>query len=361
MALLDENRQEDLENFLWEKGVKNGVFPGSVLVYGYPLKKKSRKVTVGYRGLSRNKSLVNLDTVYDLASITKVMATTILVMKAIDQKRLSLKTTLGQLGLTPKADLSLISLTDLLSHQSGLAPWRPFFSIGGTEAKKKVISALMEESPKAAPGELSLYSDLNFMLLGFILEEVYDEELKNIFAKEISIPLGINSTFCPQNGYLAPTEDGFRKAGPLDLGLSYIQGPVPLGHVHDDNASFLGGQAGHAGLFSSSPDLWKIIEALAESIEGQKESSLVSISVINEFLREKPAKRGPLRALGFDIRAEGPLKGAVGHLGYTGGSFWWDWKGDRAYVFLTNRVHPTARNNLIIEFRKDLEIEIFEK
>jgi hypothetical protein len=118
MDFLEKKRRDKLELYLWEKGVKRGVFPGGVLVYGSPLKKKSEKVMAGYTGQSRNISLVNYDTIYDLDSITKVMATTILVMKAIEQKKFSIDTTLGQLGFTQKKDLVLISLTDLLSHQS---------------------------------------------------------------------------------------------------------------------------------------------------------------------------------------------------------------------------------------------------
>jgi CubicO group peptidase (beta-lactamase class C family) len=197
------------------------------------------------------------------------------------------------------------------------------------------------------------------MLLGFILEEIYQNGLKNIFETEVALTLKIKTTFCPREGPIAPTEDGYRRTGPLDRGLSIIMGPVPIGRVHDDNSAFLGGQAGHAGLFSSAGDVWKILEALADCFEPKRNNYLVSLKTLKEFLKPQPAKQGPLRAMGFDIRTEGVLKGAVGHLGYTGGSVWWDREKDLAYVFLNNRVHPTAGNSLITEFRPRLENEIF--
>jgi CubicO group peptidase (beta-lactamase class C family) len=134
----------------------------------------------------------------------------------------------------------------------------------------------------------------------------------------------------------------------LDYPGAPILGPVPLGRVHDDNAAGLNGTAGHAGLFGSALDLWQIVTHWAGVWGGTE--GLFDKKTLETFLTPRPAPEGALRALGFDM-GTGPWVGFFGHWGYTGSGLFWDPQKDQAAVFLTNRVHPTARNRKILHFR----------
>ena len=151
---------------------------------------------------------------------------------------------------------------------------------------------------------------------------------------------------------IAPAEDGFRTGGPLTLTGLPVLGPVPLGRVHDDNAAYLGGAAGHAGLFASAAGLWRIVGVFMESFFHG--SPYVSKETAREFIKERRAKDQSRRALGFDV-FDKPGGGLLfGHLGYTGTSVHFDPEGGGALVFLTNRVHPTSRNSRMDSVRKGL-------
>jgi CubicO group peptidase (beta-lactamase class C family) len=336
----------------------DGVFPGGVLVYGKPISKIYRALAVGQRGLSRHIEKVNIDQVYDLASITKVACTTVLVIMAIDRGLVSLDTPLKSFDWPVPDDLAQLTVIDLLSHQSGLPAWRPYYAYPELGNKKSLIKAIFSERPLFRPKAETLYSDLNFMLLGLMLELIWDCALDEIFNREIAQILDLKrTTFRPFGLKAAPTEDGPRLGGPLDYPLNPVLGPVPTGEVHDDNARSFGGVSGHAGLFGSAPEIWRIVCDLAASLAGQK-GLLTSGLTLSKFLTPVPSREGNGRALGFDVGA-GPLEGAFGHLGYTGGSLWWDPSRDRAFVFLCNRVHPTARNQKMLAFRRELALTLW--
>jgi CubicO group peptidase (beta-lactamase class C family) len=125
-----------------------------------------------------------------------------------------------------------------------------------------------------------------------------------------------------------------------------------LGRVHDDNAALLGGAAGHAGLFGSAEEIWRIVEDWAASWTADQ-GTLVRRDTLRLFLKRRNDRQGTGRAAGFDL-GQGLLAGARGHLSYTGCSLWWDPEKDRAFVFLSNRVHPTARGGRMDAFRREL-------
>ncbi|MDR0355986.1 MAG: serine hydrolase [Deltaproteobacteria bacterium] len=419
--------------------VAKGVFPGCVLVVGRPSAGGSRLLTAGLRGMSRNREAVKADLVYDLASITKIVATTPLTMISQECGKLSLGSNLASLLTRTFEDFSLpkespyqsLSLQDLLTHQSGLPPWRPYYLNPALRQPEKLLEAILSEPPLAAPGERTVYSDLNFILLGLLLEKIWSEDLGALFHNLVAAPLGLTKTLFRPDPFrltLAPTEDGPRLGGPLDYPGVKVMGPVPLGRVHDDNAAFLGGAAGHAGLFGAAGDLWRLVQELARIYDGscgaplekQAETDLfraesansaatmtatvgraeqlgrteqvgragqvdraeqagpspsepmtrpgwsetirpllASQETLKQFLIPRAPKNGGLpRAAGFDVGL-GPLAGAVGHLGYTGGCLWWDPVRDRAFVFLTNRVNPTARASKMEAFRRELAERIW--
>jgi CubicO group peptidase (beta-lactamase class C family) len=416
---------------LLEDGAASGAFPGAVLVHGRPEAGVAEGFKAGFEGLTRHRVRVSADTAYDLASLTKVLATTTLAMIAADRGLLALDGPLSELGFKPPEDLSALTVSDLLTHQSGLPAWLPYHVDPELSDKERLIEAILTERPLFPIGGRTLYSDLNFMLLGVVLERLFGSSLAELFEGLVAAPLGLKSTgFYGSRFSPAPTEDGPRIGGPLDWPGAPVLGPVPTGRVHDDNAAALGGAAGHAGLFGTAPEVFKIIRAWAKSLnwsektpgerggadagkgqeaasgKGQEAASgkgqeagfgkgqeaalgrgqeaasgkgqeaalgrgqeaasgrgdgpsfdqprtLIGQKTMEAFLAVKPSREDRGRAAGFDLGL-GAMEGAVGHLGYTGGTLWWDPKNDLALVFLCNRVHPTARNSKMPQFRERL-------
>jgi len=345
---------------LLTRGLAAGAFPGAVARWGRP-GVWVRTVAAGRRGLSRNREAVTADLVYDLASLTKILATTALALIFFSRGRLDLDQPLagGPLGPGPSpggpgAHWRRLTPRHLLAHQSGLRPWRPFYRLGGCGADRRALAleALRAESPVAGPGEITLYSDLNFLLLGFLLEELGGAALDVLFEREVADPLGLARTgFRPGPGTaLAPTEDGFRFGGPVGHPEADLMGPTPLGRVHDDNAAWLGGVAGHAGLFGPAAETWAIASDWVRAWRGGR-GLVFERPALAEFLRPVPDRAGLGRPLGFNRRGlVSALSGsdwpetAVGHQGYTGPALWWAPDRDFLWLFLTNRVHPRAVN-----------------
>jgi CubicO group peptidase (beta-lactamase class C family) len=294
---------------------------------------------------------VTPDLKYDLASLTKILATTFLVMIEVGRGRLSLATELAAYGWT--GTVGHLTIGDLLAHRSGLAPWRPLYLLDPNPSlKDSYRKALNNEPLIAKPSEKTIYSDLNFLILGFILEDLNGVSLKELFNREVAQPLGLSAIgFNPEKGPLAPTEDGFRRGGPLNYPGVPLLGPVPLGRAHDDNAAGLNGVAGHAGLFGTAANVWAIMAHWAKVLAGQE--GLVPTATLAAFLEPARALEGPIRAWGFDL-GTGTLQGYVGHYGYTGGGAWWNPAQDKAFVLLCNRVQPTARNAALGPFRQKL-------
>jgi CubicO group peptidase (beta-lactamase class C family) len=386
-----------------DRAASEGVFPGGVLVHGRPagdpppagLPERPdgpvRTLWTGLKGLTRCRVPVGPDTVYDLASLTKVVATTTLMMISVDRGLIGLSTPVtdlidrlgldgGRLGpdggrpgldggrLGPDGgpdqapdggrwrlpgDWRRLTALDLLAHRSGLPAWRPYHLMDRPLDAPRLASAILGERPLFGAGERTLYGDPNFILLGLWLEAVWGAPLAGLFRDLVAKPLGLERTgFNPPGSDQAPTEDGHRIGGPLDWPGAPILGPVPAGRVHDDNAAAMGGAAGHAGLFGTAPEIWMVLRDWALAWAGRP-GALAGTSVVREFATLRPARTGPGRAAGFDA-GQGVLAGALGHLGYTGGCLWWDPARDKGFVFLCNRVHPTARGSKIAGFRQAL-------
>ena len=336
---------------LLARGVAKGAFPGAVARWGRP-GVWVRTVSAGRRGLTRNRGPATADLVYDLASLTKILATTSLALIFFSRGWLDLDQPLAESPLAPPPharEIAGLTPRHLLAHQSGLRPWRPFHALGGPPAGRRALAleALWGEIPMAGPGEAAIYSDLNFLLLGFLLEEIGGAPLDILFDRELAGPLGLTGTgFKPGPGLsLAPTEDGFRYGGPI--GTATLKGPTPLGRAHDDNAAWLGGVAGHAGLFAPAAGVWAIAGDWARAWRRGR-GLVFERPALAEFLRPFPGRAGPGRPLGFNRPDAAAIatwsEAAVGHLGYTGASLWWDPDRDFLWLLLTNRVHPSAMN-----------------
>ena len=298
-------------------------------------------------------------TVFDLASLTKVIATATLAMRAVDDGLLALDDRVGdRLAAWRGEDRQPVTIADLLAHSSGLSAYLPFFRdhTGRIEYEQAICTIPLEYAPKTR----STYSDLGFILLGFILEDVRQTgavvsrpasrwdpatslaaQFRRLAAFVTDEPL----TYNPPRSWrpvTAPTEvDSWR-------------GRLLVGEVHDENAWALGGAAGHAGLFGTAAAVGAFARAMLRTIRGER--ILADPDTAREFIRKRDIP-GSSRALGWDTMLPTSSCGtllsptSIGHTGYTGTSLWIDWERDLYVAFLTNRVHPTRENTMIQQIR----------
>ncbi|MBW2323470.1 MAG: serine hydrolase [Deltaproteobacteria bacterium] len=319
-------------------------------------------ITAGRLEYGDQASSVHWETIYDLASLTKILSTTILTMIFLDQGRFDLQSPLKRLWpfFVPD-DKKELTLFHLLSHTSGLPAWRPYFEtleqVPSEERRKQAAELILEEPFEAEPGTRSIYSDLNFILLGLILEEIGHARLDRLFDEHIARPLTLRQTgYRPldQTGLssteeIAPTEDCPDRGGVLK------------GAVHDKNAYALSGAAGHAGLFGTAGEVWRIMASLRASFRNDPGNHLVSTQTVKTFWKWTNDNPHITGALGFDRPAETDSaagryfsRASVGHLGFTGTSVWYDPDMDLTVILLTNRVHPSSANEAIKEFRPSI-------
>jgi CubicO group peptidase (beta-lactamase class C family) len=271
------------------------------------------------------------ETLFDVASLTKPLATATLATMAIDEGRLALDD-------RPRPD---VTVAELLTHSSGLPAWK---RLGDTRAE--VLRAVCDEPLESPPGSVARYSDLGFILLGSAVERALGEPLDAAFARRIAGPLDIGTGFGPREASLcAPTEGALR------------------GEVHDENARAMGGVAGHAGLFSTAREVSRIVHALVAGWHAVRSTStprLLSPARVRQMWTPAGVA-GATWCLGWDRPApagssagERWPKDGVGHLGFTGCSVWIDPARARWVVLLSNRVHPTRSNEAIKQFRPAL-------
>jgi serine-type D-Ala-D-Ala carboxypeptidase len=292
---------------------------------------------------------VAADTVYDVASLTKVVSTTAAAMLLWQRGQLDLETPLGELlpgfvvGRATGEHARHVTLRHLLAHNSGLPGYVEFFRTAATPAA--LFRACLELPLQAEPGTRAEYSDPAFILLGKALEVLTREHIGPWARREIFEPLGMASTgFCPAPGARAaipPTEED-----------GSLRGRRIQGEVQDEHAWILKGAAGHAGLFSNVPDLLRFAGAVLEA----GETSLFEAATVERFAaREGP--NGSSRALGWDTPSENSSSGShfsrhsVGHLGYSGCSLWIDLDARMAVALVTNRTWPDRSAQLIREVR----------
>lgn len=293
---------------------------------------------------------VTPDTIYDLASVTKVVATTAAAMLLYQRGQLELDAPLGEflpgfvVGRPPGDHARHVKLRHLLGHNSGLPGYVEFFRTVSTPAA--LYRACLELTLEAEPGTRAEYSDPGFILLGKALEVCTREYLAPWVRREVFQPLGLASTgFCPAPSArpaIPPTEE--------DTALRHrrIQG-----EVQDENAWLLKGAAGHAGLFSNVPDLLRFAGAILKAVAGEKVSSSEPSGIFDratvEFFAQRQGPDGSSRALGWDTPSANSSAGkhfsshSIGHLGYSGCSLWIDLDAQIAVVLLTNRTWPDRR------------------
>ena len=322
-----------------EQAIHDGNIPGAVLLVGHNGHVIYRKA-YGNRALEPRREPMTLDTIFDLASLTKVIATTTAVMQLVEQGKVRLNDPvakyLPEFAQNGKDD---VTIRQLLTHYSGLAPDLDLKT--PWEGKDTAYRMAFAETPQDPPGSRFSYSDINFIMLGALVERVSGESLDEYCERHIFLPLKMMHTrFLPPAAWrakIAPTQ--------YDENEHMLRGVV-----HDPTARRMGGVAGHAGLFSTADDLAKFAQALLNGGGG----ILSPLSVEKMTQPEQPPSAPVLRGFGWDIDSpfssnRGDLLpiGSYGHTGFTGTSIWIDPTTQTYIILLTNAVHPRGKGNAI--------------
>ena len=352
--------------------VDGGVFPGAVLL----IRLRGERVyhrAFGCAALVPVREPARLETIYDLASLTKPLATTTAVLRLVQDGRLSVDDPLQQHVEELKGSaIGDATVYHLLTHSAGLPAWRPLYEriaeedrrnpgLLGSPAAEQMVLVLIKQEPLSAPaGTRSLYSDLGFMLLGILVERAGGKSLAVYCQESVFEPmraplffLGPRSASSPNITLIAPTED------------DPWRGRLLRAEVHDENACALGGVAGHAGLFGTATAVSAVVGHWLDSSVGR--SRLLPIDLVRRFITRQDKIDGSSWALGWDTPSAPSSSGSrfsaasFGHLGYTGTSIWVDPTRELEVVLLSNRVHPTRRNDAIKQFRPLIHDVIYEE
>jgi CubicO group peptidase (beta-lactamase class C family) len=345
---MSSNRLSAIERVI-ERGIKAGGYPGASVVVG---RKGAAVFEKGFGRLSWSPNSTPVDaqrTIYDVASLSKVVGTTTAIMILYDEKKIGLDDpVVNYIPTFGGGDKDRVTIRQLLTHTSGLPAGRDIWRIAQTplEARALVLSTNLE----GRPGAQYIYSDLGADVLGLLIEVVAGEPLDKFLTRRVFEPLGMNETFYrPADSLryrIAPTEVTPPRGYPL------------RGEVHDENAYALGGVAGHAGLFSTAADLSVFAQMMLNGGE-YNGVQIISKPTVDLFISRSFGHR----ALGWDTaegdygsgRYLGPT--AYGHTGFTGTSMWIDPEREMFVILLTNRVHAARAlrpAKVISDVRADL-------
>lgn len=349
-AELDRARLVLLDTLV-EDAIRDGRLPGAVVVVGHAGEIVYERA-FGARAVDGPPEAMTPDTIFDLASLTKVVATTTSVMILVEEGRLRLRdrvaTYLPEFSSHGK---DRITIEHLLTHVSGLRPDLPLEEV--FEGADTAIARAADEVPEAGPGERFVYSDINFFVLGEVVRRVTGQTLDQFARDRIFRPLGMRDTgFNPPASLrprIAPTEPCAPLAWPCGG-----DGAVMLrGRVHDPTARRMGGVAGHAGLFSTAGDLARFCRMLLGAGTLDDVRILAPLTVARMTRVSTPPQMADRRGLGWDLDSRfssnrGDLFsfGSYGHTGFTGTSLWLDPASDTFVVFLSSRLHPSGAGDV---------------
>ena len=358
--------------------VERRVFPGATAVVRIGAEVVFEGA-FGFRTLAPQPREMKIDTVFDLSSLTKVLATALAVMILTHESKLRLDDRVTRLfptfGVHGK---DRVTFRHLLAHCSGLASWRPFYQrIGDIErggrvnfrsspgAKQWTYEEIHREKPEAPVGAKAIYSDLNFIMLGEAVEQASGVPLQRFCHERIYREFGLRTT-----GFIDLSTARMSKLEPVvDMFAATENCPsrkrILIGEVDDENAFAMGGVAGHAGLFAPVHEVDRIAAELIACYMGR--SNFLPDQLVREFWTRDGAVPGSTWALGWDTPSRIHSSSghhfpptAVGHLGFTGTSIWIDPEREIAVSILTNRVHPSRDNQAIREFRPKIHDLIME-
>lgn len=346
------NAQNQLFNdvdLVINKAIEDRSFPGAVVLVWKDGQTIFEKAYGNFTyDLTSPKAKTN--TIYDLASLTKVVATTTAAMICYDRNLISLDDRvtkfIPEFGENGKEN---ITIKNLMIHNSGLPAWKKFYV---RDLKyDDVINEIYSSQLEYKTGEKTVYSDLGIITLGKIIEKVSGKTLDTFCRDEIFFPLKMNSTF------YNPTDSLKKFCAPTETD-NYWRMKTLQGEVHDETSAMLNGVAGHAGLFSTADDLAKLMSVLINKGKFEQKQ-FIKQSTIELFTKRYSVES--TRAIGWDTKSDSGSsagryfsKNSFGHTGYTGTSIWADPERNLFVVFLTNRVYPTRENTKIQKIRPQL-------
>jgi beta-N-acetylhexosaminidase len=354
----EKNKFEAVDSVI-NASIADSAFPGAVILIQKDGKKVYEKAFGNYT-YDSSSGKVSVNTMYDLASLTKVIATTTATMVCYDKGLFKLDDEvskyLPKFGVNGKEN---VTIRNLLVHNSGLRPDIPSYRIFDSVKNKEqgVMDEIFNDTLVYAAGTKMVYSDLNFILMGKIIEKVTGKPLDKFCERNIFKPLGMNSTMFnpPQSLFsrIAPTEND-----------DYWRYRQIRGTVHDETSQLLGGVAGHAGLFSTAEDLSKLLQMLLQkgTYNGR---GYINASTVKMFVKKQSDLSS--RALGWDTKSPDYSSAgnffsdnSYGHTGFTGTSVWTDPERNLFVIFLTNRVYPTRNNSKILRVRPKVHNAVIE-
>jgi uncharacterized protein YbbC (DUF1343 family)/CubicO group peptidase (beta-lactamase class C family) len=334
-----------------EKAIRTNKITGAVILIGNQDKVIYRKA-FGYRAIFPKKLPMTVDTIFDLSSLTKVIATTTALMQLVEKGKLNLEDPVADYWPDFKANgKGHITVRELLTHYSGLRPdlnlnkkWS-----GYNTALKKIIA----EKPVSLPGTRFIYSDINFIILGELVHRISGQPLDVYCSDHIFKPLGMKDTV------FKPSPALYNRIASTQY--KHLSRKIHRGEVHDPTAFRMGGVAGHAGLFSTADDLSVFVQMLLNGGKIKNVKILSPLMVEKMTTPQSPPNKIKLRGLGWDIdspfasnRGELFPVGSYGHSGFTGTSIWIDPVTRTYVIILTNRIHQNAGQNKVKNLRAEI-------
>ncbi|HEY2973581.1 MAG TPA: serine hydrolase domain-containing protein [Pyrinomonadaceae bacterium] len=339
-----------ISSFLAER-ITAGDFPSAV----YLVAERGREIfadALGKAVVEPRHIAATSDTIYDLASLTKPLLTGLLCARRIEAGELTLDSSVSQyLPEFARADKEAITIRELLTHTSGLPAWGPLYILAKGE-RDGAVSAIANLNLEYKPRTRVVYSDLGFIVLGLLLERLRAKSLSALAQSEIFQPLNLKRTFfnpetAMQTGIAAcETGNAYEReiSGDSEGDYKNWRQEVIWGQVHDGNAYFLGGAAGHAGLFSTAQETLQLAN---QFVSGQ--TRLLKPATCELFRQNLTAGLEEARSFGWQLAetkdsAAGPdlPRDSFGHSGFTGTSCWNDATQERVFILLTNRTHARA-------------------
>ncbi len=325
------------------KSIADSVFPGCAISIGYQGRLIYEK-SFGHFTYDPSSPEVEINSIFDLASVTKVVATTTTAMILYDQARLNLDQKVSEIVPAFKGrEKEKVTIRHLLTHTSGLPGWVKFYL--NLEGKERIVQEICETELINEPGTVFVYSDLGMILMQRVLETIAQKSLDRLVKDYLTTPLGMTRTFY--------NPDSSIKNEVIPTEISDWHKILVHGFVHDENTFAMGGVSGHAGLFSTIQDLSIYCQMYLNGgiYDGKR---IIKEETIKLFTSRQNIVEGSTRALGWDTRSEKHSmageymsKHAFGHSGFTGTSIWIDPKNQVFVVLLSNRVHPTRENRKI--------------
>lgn len=347
---------------LMVRALNDKVFPGSGIgvIHGTGNEGKGFIKSYGKSSLFPEERANNKEIFYDIASLTKPLATTLALLSLCTEGKIKLTDTVGDiLSSNVPENKRKIQIKELLDHSSGLPAHRPYFEKCmdvGEEAGNIFLRRILEEEPICKPGEIHVYSDLGYILLGFIIEEITKNQLDRYIVEKVFKPVGQeNNIFFKRIGNESE-KDSQRVFAPTEE--CPVRKKIVCGEVHDLNAFALGGVAGHAGLFANIEGVLGLGRIIMELWHGYDAHPNMATGMLREWVKKGKGSSGSTWVPGFDTPSvQGSSSGrylsakSIGHLGYTGTSIWIDMERKLVMVLLTNRIHPSDKNIKIRQFR----------